>query len=154
MISKCLMITFQYLHSGWLLIAEVKSRFDPNTGGADPNKFSKAICGLGFTSVSKVRIRSPHAFVNQKCPSEYVMWLTYVKHNVESWKCSNWFIIFAGFLEQNVHHVVLQEKGLNSSLLMLRNFLSLQLTLLEHSFESFMSQASPCLLYTSDAADE
>lgn len=39
--------------SGWLLIAEVKSRFDHNTGGADPNKFSKAICGLGFSSVSK-----------------------------------------------------------------------------------------------------
>ncbi|PIN02650.1 putative RNA methylase involved in rRNA processing [Handroanthus impetiginosus] len=38
---------------GWLLIAEVKSRFDPNTGGADPNKFVKAICELGFTSISK-----------------------------------------------------------------------------------------------------
>ncbi|KAK6928393.1 Ribosomal RNA processing protein 8, partial [Dillenia turbinata] len=34
---------------GWLLIAEVKSRFDPNTGGADPNKFLEAICELGFT---------------------------------------------------------------------------------------------------------
>lgn len=39
--------------SGWLLIAEVKSRFDPNTGGADPDKFVKAICELGFTSTSK-----------------------------------------------------------------------------------------------------
>ncbi|KAL2246897.1 ribosomal RNA-processing protein 8 [Sesamum indicum] len=39
--------------NGWLLIAEVKSRFDPNTGGADPNKFVKAICELGFTSTSK-----------------------------------------------------------------------------------------------------
>ncbi|KAL9273910.1 Ribosomal RNA-processing protein 8-like protein [Drosera capensis] len=39
--------------SGWLLIAEVKSRFDPNTGGADPNRFSKAICQLGFDSVSQ-----------------------------------------------------------------------------------------------------
>ncbi|CAI9111466.1 OLC1v1011691C1 [Oldenlandia corymbosa var. corymbosa] len=38
---------------GWLLIAEVKSRFDPNNGGADPNKFVRAICQLGFTSVSK-----------------------------------------------------------------------------------------------------
>ncbi|KAK0589197.1 hypothetical protein LWI29_010983 [Acer saccharum] len=38
--------------SGWLLIAEVKSRFDPNTGGADPNKFSKAVCDLGFASES------------------------------------------------------------------------------------------------------
>ncbi|KAK3033078.1 hypothetical protein RJ639_035704 [Escallonia herrerae] len=38
---------------GQLLIAEVKSRFDPNTGGADPNTFAKAICELGFTSVSK-----------------------------------------------------------------------------------------------------
>ncbi|XP_059643015.1 ribosomal RNA-processing protein 8 isoform X2 [Cornus florida] len=37
---------------GWLLIAEVKSRFDPNTGGADPDRFSKAVCELGFTSVS------------------------------------------------------------------------------------------------------
>ncbi|KAL6325184.1 hypothetical protein AAG906_023029 [Vitis piasezkii] len=34
---------------GWLLIAEVKSRFDPTNGGADPNRFSKAICKLGFT---------------------------------------------------------------------------------------------------------
>ncbi|GAB4848072.1 hypothetical protein Ancab_002734 [Ancistrocladus abbreviatus] len=40
--------------SGWLLIAEVKSRFDPNTGGADPNRFAKAVCKLGFTCVSKV----------------------------------------------------------------------------------------------------
>ncbi|XP_058186251.1 ribosomal RNA-processing protein 8 isoform X3 [Rhododendron vialii] len=39
--------------SGWLLIAEVKSRFDPNNGGADPDRFSKAICDLGFASVSK-----------------------------------------------------------------------------------------------------
>ncbi|XP_055806374.1 ribosomal RNA-processing protein 8 [Solanum dulcamara] len=38
---------------GWLLIAEVKSRLDPNTGGADPNKFMKAICELGFTIGSK-----------------------------------------------------------------------------------------------------
>ncbi|XP_010554072.1 PREDICTED: ribosomal RNA-processing protein 8-like [Tarenaya hassleriana] len=39
--------------SGWLLIAEVKSRFDPNNGGADPKAFVKAVCDLGFTSVSK-----------------------------------------------------------------------------------------------------
>lgn len=39
--------------NGWLLIAEVKSRFDPNTGGADPNKFSKAITDLGFSSKLK-----------------------------------------------------------------------------------------------------
>ncbi|KAK1411870.1 hypothetical protein QVD17_32685 [Tagetes erecta] len=39
--------------SGWLLIAEVKSRFNPNNGGADPDKFSQAVCDLGFTSVSK-----------------------------------------------------------------------------------------------------
>lgn len=38
---------------GWLLIAEVKSRFDPNTGGANPNIFSKATCELGFTTVTK-----------------------------------------------------------------------------------------------------
>nr|AFK47335.1 unknown [Lotus japonicus] len=38
---------------GWLLIAEVKSRFDPNTGGADPEKFSKAILELGFNSVKQ-----------------------------------------------------------------------------------------------------
>ncbi|XP_010248648.1 PREDICTED: ribosomal RNA-processing protein 8 isoform X2 [Nelumbo nucifera] len=38
---------------GWLLIAEVKSRFDPNNGGADPNGFLKAVCELGFNSVSK-----------------------------------------------------------------------------------------------------
>ncbi|KAJ8749933.1 hypothetical protein K2173_013848 [Erythroxylum novogranatense] len=39
--------------SGWLLIAEVKSRFDPNNGGADPKEFSKAISNLGFTSTWK-----------------------------------------------------------------------------------------------------
>ncbi|XP_030450710.2 ribosomal RNA-processing protein 8 isoform X1 [Syzygium oleosum] len=39
--------------SGWLLIAEVKSRLDPKTGGADPTKFIKAVCELGFTPVSK-----------------------------------------------------------------------------------------------------
>ncbi|MED6175412.1 hypothetical protein PIB30_078134 [Stylosanthes scabra] len=38
---------------GWLLIAEVKSRFDPNTGGADPEKFSNAISELGFKFVKK-----------------------------------------------------------------------------------------------------
>ncbi|EPS73648.1 hypothetical protein M569_01109 [Genlisea aurea] len=38
---------------GWLLIAEVKSRFDPNTGGADPDEFVNAVCELGFNSVSK-----------------------------------------------------------------------------------------------------
>ncbi|KAL1531604.1 25S rRNA (adenine(645)-N(1))-methyltransferase [Salvia divinorum] len=38
---------------GWLLIAEVKSRLDPTTGGADPNDFVKAICELGFASKSK-----------------------------------------------------------------------------------------------------
>ncbi|KAK7339607.1 hypothetical protein VNO77_20285 [Canavalia gladiata] len=38
---------------GWLLIAEVKSRFDPNTGGADPKKFSNAISELGFNSVKQ-----------------------------------------------------------------------------------------------------
>lgn len=37
----------------WLLIAEVKSRFDPNTGGAEPEKFSKAISELGFTSAKQ-----------------------------------------------------------------------------------------------------
>ncbi|XP_031478121.1 ribosomal RNA-processing protein 8 [Nymphaea colorata] len=39
--------------SGWLLIAEVKSRFDPNNGGADPNIFSKCVHKLGFSTVSK-----------------------------------------------------------------------------------------------------
>ncbi|KZV46423.1 ribosomal RNA-processing protein 8-like [Dorcoceras hygrometricum] len=38
-------------HGGWLLIAEVKSRFDPNKGGADPKEFVKSTCALGFTSV-------------------------------------------------------------------------------------------------------
>ncbi|XP_050271037.1 ribosomal RNA-processing protein 8 isoform X1 [Quercus robur] len=28
-------------------------RFDPNTGGADPKKFSKAVCDLGYSSVLK-----------------------------------------------------------------------------------------------------
>ncbi|XVF16335.1 hypothetical protein REPUB_Repub10bG0022600 [Reevesia pubescens] len=41
------------LCSGWLLIAEVKSRFDPNNGEADPNRFSKAVCEMGFTSALK-----------------------------------------------------------------------------------------------------
>ncbi|XP_018480414.1 ribosomal RNA-processing protein 8 isoform X2 [Raphanus sativus] len=39
--------------SGWLLIAEVKSRFDPNNGGADPKDFVKAVSDLGFTSSLK-----------------------------------------------------------------------------------------------------
>lgn len=39
--------------SGWLLIAEVKSRLDPNNNGADPTKFCKAVEKLGFSSVSK-----------------------------------------------------------------------------------------------------
>ncbi|XP_048534800.1 ribosomal RNA-processing protein 8 isoform X1 [Triticum urartu] len=39
--------------SGWLLIAEVRSRLDPNTGGADPDKFSEAISQLGFNLISK-----------------------------------------------------------------------------------------------------
>ncbi|XXG49437.1 hypothetical protein AAC387_Pa02g3624 [Persea americana] len=39
--------------SGWLLIAEVRSRFDPNNEGADPEKFCRAVQGLGFTSTSK-----------------------------------------------------------------------------------------------------
>ncbi|XP_078172264.1 S-adenosyl-L-methionine-dependent methyltransferases superfamily protein [Carex rostrata] len=38
---------------GWLLIAEVKSRFDPNNGGADPVEFSEAIKDLGFSLVSQ-----------------------------------------------------------------------------------------------------
>ncbi|KAH7670596.1 25S rRNA (adenine(645)-N(1))-methyltransferase protein [Dioscorea alata] len=38
---------------GWLLIAEVRSRFDPNNGGADPDKFCEAVCKLGYTSVLK-----------------------------------------------------------------------------------------------------
>lgn len=39
--------------SGWLLIAEVKSRFDPNNGGADPDRFVNAVSQLGFTFISK-----------------------------------------------------------------------------------------------------
>ncbi|XP_008784309.2 ribosomal RNA-processing protein 8 [Phoenix dactylifera] len=38
---------------GWLLIAEVQSRFDPGNGGADPDKFCEAINKLGFSLVSK-----------------------------------------------------------------------------------------------------
>ncbi|XP_022134544.1 ribosomal RNA-processing protein 8 isoform X2 [Momordica charantia] len=38
---------------GWLLISEVKSRFDPSNGGADPKKFIKAVCDLGFVSALK-----------------------------------------------------------------------------------------------------
>ncbi|XP_077226656.1 S-adenosyl-L-methionine-dependent methyltransferases superfamily protein isoform X2 [Tasmannia lanceolata] len=39
--------------SGWLLIAEIRSRFDRNNGGADPEKFSNAVQRLGFASISK-----------------------------------------------------------------------------------------------------
>ncbi|KAI3988735.1 hypothetical protein MKX01_001507 [Papaver californicum] len=39
--------------SGWLLIAEVRSRFDPNNGGTAPDGFLKAVCDLGFTLTSK-----------------------------------------------------------------------------------------------------
>ncbi|MQL93385.1 hypothetical protein Taro_026031 [Colocasia esculenta] len=38
---------------GWLLIAEVRSRFDPETSGADPDEFCKAVYKLGFSLVSK-----------------------------------------------------------------------------------------------------
>ncbi|KAK8949249.1 Ribosomal RNA-processing protein 8 [Platanthera zijinensis] len=34
---------------GWLLVAEVRSRFDSNNGGADPDIFSEAVNQLGFT---------------------------------------------------------------------------------------------------------
>ncbi|KAH7856286.1 hypothetical protein Vadar_004963 [Vaccinium darrowii] len=39
---------------------------DPNNGGADPDKFLKAICELGFTSVSKVSYmkRMPHVSID------------------------------------------------------------------------------------------
>lgn len=40
--------------SGWLLIAEVRSRFDPNNGGANPDKFCEAIEQLGLSLLSKV----------------------------------------------------------------------------------------------------
>lgn len=53
--TVCFMnITWMVVPRGWLLIAEVKSRLDPNTRGADPNKLLKAICELGFTTESKV----------------------------------------------------------------------------------------------------
>ncbi|WOL00924.1 hypothetical protein Cni_G09637 [Canna indica] len=39
--------------SGQLLIAEVRSRFDPNNGGADPKKFFEAVNQLGFSLSSK-----------------------------------------------------------------------------------------------------
>jgi hypothetical protein len=39
---------------GWLLVAEVNSRFDPGNGGANPNKFIKALQSLGFSVVSKI----------------------------------------------------------------------------------------------------
>ncbi|KAK4797535.1 hypothetical protein SAY86_029861 [Trapa natans] len=39
---------------GWLLIAEVKSRLDPKTGGADPDRFIKALLELGFKWEARV----------------------------------------------------------------------------------------------------
>lgn len=59
--SVCIVGLIKILYSGWLLIAEVKSRLDPKTGGADPNKFIKAVCELGFTQVSKVSFCSFHS---------------------------------------------------------------------------------------------
>ncbi|KAH7416378.1 hypothetical protein KP509_14G088500 [Ceratopteris richardii] len=41
-------------NGGTLLIAEVRSRFDPKNGGADPTQFIKALGGLGFSCVNKV----------------------------------------------------------------------------------------------------
>lgn len=38
---------------GWLIIAEVKSRFDPETGGTDPKHFIEALETLGFTLTSQ-----------------------------------------------------------------------------------------------------
>ncbi|KAH1150306.1 hypothetical protein AAZX31_16G064900 [Glycine max] len=60
---------------GWLLIAEVKSRFDPNTGGADPEKFSNAISKLGFNSVKQCRtsqIKCLFCFTSQKRKSKFL----------------------------------------------------------------------------------
>lgn len=53
-------LSWMVVSRGWLLIAEVKSRLDPTTGGADTNKFLKAICELGFTIESKVSSDSFH----------------------------------------------------------------------------------------------
>lgn len=51
---KILVLSYDVSVSGWLLIAEVKSRFDPNTGGRDPNRFIKAVCELGFSTINQV----------------------------------------------------------------------------------------------------
>ena len=50
------------------MIAEVKSRFDPNTGGADPKRFTKAVCELGFSSEYKVSAYVPPiSYVDYSC---------------------------------------------------------------------------------------
>lgn len=55
MITHALLCSsFFSIISGWLLIAEVRSRFDPATGGADPEKFCDAVQRLGFSIVSRV----------------------------------------------------------------------------------------------------
>lgn len=71
-------------NSGWLLIAEVKSRFDPNNGGADPKDFVKAVSDLGFTSSLKVK-----SFI-----FTFLLFFSEV---------STHFVLYAGLLEQDVH---------------------------------------------------
>lgn len=54
MVSNIARVVLCNLNRGLLLIAEVKSRFDPANGGADPDQFVKALKALGFQLVSQV----------------------------------------------------------------------------------------------------
>ncbi|KAF3444564.1 hypothetical protein FNV43_RR14256 [Rhamnella rubrinervis] len=58
---------------GWLLIAEVKSRFDPNTGGADPKSFAKSVCELGFSSEFKDFSNKMFILLYFKKKNEHIM---------------------------------------------------------------------------------
>eukprot|EP00249_Psilotum_nudum_P018211 c26695_g1_i1 orf=353-1477(-) len=58
--------------SGLLLIAEVRSRFDPENGGADPQHFIQALNAIGFSMVSKDFSNKMFAifqFKRKKCKS-------------------------------------------------------------------------------------
>lgn len=53
-VSNIARVVLCNLNRGLLLITEVKSRFDPANGGADPDQFVKALKALGFQLVSQV----------------------------------------------------------------------------------------------------
>ena len=85
----------QHLLRGSLLIAEVRSRFDPNNGGADPLAFINALKLLGFSLISKVSCSS--VWLDYSKVFFWVLWISFnplVKDVSKQVK----HLIYAGFL--------------------------------------------------------